>query len=38
MSKKGAVPDAWDDEWESLADVRGIALLPLLLTDTDINA
>ena len=19
---KGAVPDAWDDDWESLADVR----------------
>ena len=24
MSKKNAVPDAWDDEWESLVDVSGI--------------
>jgi hypothetical protein len=21
MSKKGAIPDAWDDDWERLADV-----------------
>jgi hypothetical protein len=21
MSKKAALPDAWDDDWESLADV-----------------
>jgi hypothetical protein len=22
MSKKGAVPDAWDDDWVKAADVR----------------
>ena len=26
MSTKGGVPDAWDDDWESLADVRGLWL------------
>lgn len=25
MSKKGAVPDAWDDDWETLADVSSLA-------------
>lgn len=29
MSQRAAVPDAWDDDWESLADVRIAICLPI---------